>query len=125
MTTTEIAERLKGQKGTKVQIKVQREGGDLPITFNITRAEIERSTVPDCFFIKPGVAYMDITQFGENTAKEMEEKLAKLPEKDVKGLVLDLRQNPGGLLPEAVDVAGHFLNRGRGCGEPSWPHDAE
>jgi carboxyl-terminal processing protease len=55
---------------------------------------------------------MDITQFGENTAKEMEEKLAKLPEGSVKGLILDLRTNPGGLLTEGIDVAGHFLNRG-------------
>lgn len=110
LNTTEIAERLKGMKGTKVQIKVLREGSDLPITFNITRAEIDRSSVPDCFFIKPGIAYMDITQFQENTAKDMEEKLAKLPEGQVKGLILDLRANPGGLLPEAVDVAGHFLN---------------
>jgi carboxyl-terminal processing protease len=112
LNTTEIADRLKGTKGTHVQIKVQREGSELPITFNITRAEIERSTVPDCFFIKPGIAYLDITQFGENTSKEMEEKLSKLPEKDVKGLVLDLRQNPGGLLTEGIDVAGHFLKRG-------------
>ncbi len=112
LTTTEIADRLKGMKGTKVQIKVQREGSDQPITFNITRAEIERSTVPDCFFIKPGIAYLDITQFGENTSKEMEDKLAKLPEREIKGLVLDLRQNPGGLLTEGIDVAGHFLKRG-------------
>jgi len=112
LTTTEIAERLKGQKGTRVQIKVQREGSSDPITFNIVRAEIERSTVPDCFFIRPGIAYLDITQFGENTSKEMEEKLAKLPEGQVKGLILDLRQNPGGLLTEGIDVAGHFLKRG-------------
>jgi carboxyl-terminal processing protease len=111
LTVTQIAERLKGTKGTKVQIKVERDGSE-PITFNIVRAEIERSTVPDCFFIRPGIAYMDITQFGENTAKEMEEKLAKLPEGSVKGLILDLRTNPGGLLTEGIDVAGHFLNRG-------------
>jgi carboxyl-terminal processing protease len=112
LTTTEIAERLKGTKGTKVQIKVQRDGSDQPIVFNIVRAEIERSTVPDCFFIRPGIAYIDITQFGENTSKEMEEKLAKLPEGQVKGMILDLRQNPGGLLNEGIDVAGHFLKRG-------------
>jgi carboxyl-terminal processing protease len=112
LTTTEIADRLKGMKGTPVQIKVQREGSNEPIVFNIIRAEIERSTVPDCFFIRPGIAYLDITQFGENTSKEMEDKLAKLPEKDIKGLVLDLRQNPGGLLTEGIDVAGHFLKRG-------------
>jgi len=112
LTTTEIADRLKGMKGTPVQIKVQREGSSEPIVFNIIRAEIERSTVPDCFFIRPGIAYLDITQFGENTSKEMEDKLAKLPEKEIKGLVLDLRQNPGGLLTEGIDVAGHFLKRG-------------
>ena len=111
LTTTEIAEKLKGTKGTMVQIKVQRDGSDQPIVFNIKRAEIERSTVPDCFFIKPGIAYLDITQFGENTSKEMEDKLAKLPESQIKGLVLDLRQNPGGLLTEGIDVAGHFLKR--------------
>ncbi len=112
LTTVEIADRLKGMKGTKVQIKVQREGSGEPITFNIVRAEIERSTVPDCFFIRPGIAYLDITQFGENTSKDMEDKLAKLPEGQVKGLILDLRQNPGGLLTEGIDVAGHFLKRG-------------
>lgn len=112
LNTVEIADRLKGMKGTKVQIKVQREGSSEPITFNIVRAEIERSTVPDCFFIRPGIAYLDITQFGENTSKEMEDKLAKLPESQVKGLILDLRQNPGGLLTEGIDVAGHFLKRG-------------
>jgi carboxyl-terminal processing protease len=111
LTVAQIADRLKGPKGTKVQIKVERDGSE-PITFNITRAEIERSTVPDCFFIRPGIAYLDITQFGENTAREMEEKLAKLPESSIKGLVLDLRANPGGLLNEGIDVAGHFLNRG-------------
>ena len=111
LTVSQIAERLKGVKGTKVQIKVDRDGSE-PITFNIVRAEIERSTVPDCFFIKPGIAYLDITQFGENTSKEMEEKLAKLPESSVKGLILDLRANPGGLLTEGIDVAGHFLKRG-------------
>jgi carboxyl-terminal processing protease len=111
LTVAQIADRLKGTKGTPVQIKVERDGSE-PITFNIIRAEIERSTVPDCFFIRPGIAYLDITQFGENTAREMEEKLAKLPENSVKGLVLDLRANPGGLLNEGIDVAGHFLNRG-------------
>ncbi len=111
LTVTQIADRLKGTKGTKVQIKVERDGSE-PITFNIVRAEIERSTVPDCFFIRPGIAYLDITQFGENTSKEMEEKLAKLPESSVKGLILDLRANPGGLLTEGIDVAGHFLKRG-------------
>ncbi len=68
--------------------------------------------MPDAFWLKPGIAYIDVTQFGENTSKEMEEKLKKLGENDIKGLVLDLRGNPGGLLNEGVDVAGHFLKKG-------------
>jgi carboxyl-terminal processing protease len=111
LTTTEIADLLKGPKGTKVQVVVNREGSDAPIRFNIVRDEIPRFSVPDSFFLKNGIAYLKIEQFNENTAKEMQDKLKKLGEKDIKGLVLDLRDNPGGLLNEGVDVAGHFLKR--------------
>jgi carboxyl-terminal processing protease len=112
LTTTDIADLLKGDRGTKVQVKVAREGVQDPITFNIIRDEIPRFSVPDAFFVRPGIAYVDITQFNENTSKELEDKLKKLGEKDVKGLVLDLRANPGGLLNEGVDVASHFLRKG-------------
>src|SRR6266404_4820847 len=111
MTTTEVADLLKGPKGTKVQVVVSREGSDKPVVFNIVRDEIPRFSVPDAFWVRPGIAYIDVTQFNENTSKEMEDKLKKLGEKDIKGLVLDLRQNPGGLLNEGVEVAGHFLKR--------------
>ena len=60
---------------------------------------------------KPLIAYMDVTQFGENTSKEFEEQFRKLGENNIKGLVLDLRGNPGGLLNEGVEVAGHFLKK--------------
>ena len=69
-----------------------REGPRSPITFNIVRDEIPRSSVPDAFWLKPGIAYVDIEQFNENTSKEMEDKLKKLGEKNIKGLVLDLRE---------------------------------
>ncbi len=111
MTTVEIADLLKGPKGTPVQVVVMREGSDTPITFNIIRDEIPRYSVPDSFWLKNGIAYLKIEQFNENTSKEMNEKLAKLGEKEVRGLVLDLRDNPGGLLNEGVDVASHFLKR--------------
>ncbi len=111
LTTTEIADLLKGPKGTKVQVLVGREGMDQPITFNIVRDEIPRFSVTDPFFLRPGIAYIKIAQFNENTGKELEEKMKKLGEKDIKGLVLDLRDNPGGLLNEGVDVASHFLKK--------------
>ena len=106
-----VADLLKGPKGTQVQVVVQREGVENPITFNITRDEISRASVPDAFFLKPGIAYLKIDQFNENTSKEMTDKLAQLGEKDIKGLVLDLRENPGGLLNEGIEVAGHYLKK--------------
>ena len=63
------------------------------------------------FWLKPGIAYITITQFSETTSKELEEKMKMLGEGNIKGLVLDLRGNPGGLLNEGVEVAGHFLKR--------------
>ena len=112
LSMSEVAERLKGPRGTHVQVKVARDGQDKPLTFNIVRDEIPRSSVPFAFYIRPGIAYATITAFNENTAKELDEKLKKLGEKEIKGLVLDLRANPGGLLNEGVDVASHFLKKG-------------
>jgi carboxyl-terminal processing protease len=111
LSTTEIADLLKGPRGTRVTVVVTREGSEKPIPFSIVRDEIPRFSVPDAFWLKPGIAYIDITQFNENTSKELEDKLKGLGEKDVKGLVLDLRGNPGGLLNEGVEVAGHFLKK--------------
>lgn len=112
LTTSEIAELLKGPKGTKVQILVSREGVDKPITFNIVRDEIPRNSVDQAFWIKPGIGYMAITSFNETTSKEMEAQLQKLGEENIRGLVIDLRGNPGGLLNEGVAVAGHYLRKG-------------
>jgi carboxyl-terminal processing protease len=111
LSSAEVADLLKGPRGTKVQIVVARDGADKPITFDITRDEIPRYSVPYAFWLKPGIAYLKIDQFNENTNKEMEQHLNRLGEKNIKGLVLDLRENPGGLLNEGVDVAGHFLKR--------------
>ena len=111
LTMSEVAEALKGPRGTKVQVKVKREGVTDPVTFNIVRDQIPRSSVPYALYLKNGIAYITITAFNEDTGKEFDDKLKKLGEKDIKGLVLDLRENPGGLLNEGVDVAGHFLKK--------------
>jgi carboxyl-terminal processing protease len=113
LSTSEIAEMLKGPKGTKVQVKVSREGSSQPLTFNLVRDEIPRNSVWKAFWVKPGVAYMRVEQFTETTSKEVEDNLKALGEQNIKGLVLDLRENPGGLLQEGVAVAGHWLDRGQ------------
>src|SRR5450631_200628 len=111
LNTSEIAELLKGPRGTKVQVTVNREGNAKPVSFDIIRDAIARPSVPEAIWLKPGIAYIDVTQFGENTSKEFEEQFRKLGENNIKGLVLDLRGNPGGLLNEGVEVAGHFLKK--------------
>ncbi|MEQ1885331.1 MAG: S41 family peptidase [Bryobacteraceae bacterium] len=111
LTTTEIADLLKGPRGTKVQVTAVREGREKPIVFEITRDAIARFSVPEAFWLKPGIAYIKVEQFGETTSKEFEDKFKLLGENNIKGLVLDLRGNPGGLLNEGVEVAGHFLKK--------------
>ena len=113
MSTQQVAERLKGPKGTRVHITVTREGYDQPLEFDITRDEISQRSVDDVFMLKPGVAYIHINKFNETTNDELTQALKDVDEKELQGLVLDLRGNPGGLLQEAVDVSDHFLEKGQ------------
>lgn len=113
LSTSQVAEMLKGPKGTKVQVVVNREGAAKPITFNLVRDEIPRNSVWKAFWVKPGIAYIRIESFTETTSKELEDNLKDLGEQNIHGLILDLRQNPGGLLQEGVAVAGHWLDRGQ------------
>jgi carboxyl-terminal processing protease len=113
MNSTEIADQLKGPRGTPVKIGVVREGAAQPLSFTVVRDEVKRPSVQDAFWVKPGIAYMKINSFGETTSREMEENFKRLGENNIKGLVLDLRENPGGLLNEGVAVADHFLQKGQ------------
>jgi carboxyl-terminal processing protease len=108
---TQVAEMLKGPKGTVVHVTVSREGSDEPLEFTITRDEISQASVDDAFLIRSGTAYIHIRSFNETTNDELTEALKKLDEKNLQGLVLDLRGNPGGLLQEAVQVSDHFLEK--------------
>jgi carboxyl-terminal processing protease len=128
LNTTEIADLLKGPRGTTVKIVVSREGAPDYMTFTVIRDEISRKSVQDAFWIKPGYAYLKIISFGEATAREMDENLRRLGENNIEGLVLDLRENPGGLLNQGVAVADHFLaknalivsHRGRSAPEKAY-----
>jgi len=110
LNTTEVAELLKGPKGTTVRITILREGSEKPLDFNVVRDEIPRSSVDVHFMIRPGIGYLHISQFNETTETEVAQALEEFG--DLKGLVLDLRQNPGGLLSEGVGVADKFLHKG-------------
>jgi carboxyl-terminal processing protease len=112
LDSTKVADLLKGPKGTPVKITVSREGVDTPVVFNIIRDEISRKSVPDAFLLKPGIGFIKLEQFNETTSHEMEEDLKAMDEDSLKGLVIDLRDNPGGLLNEAVAVCDHLLPKG-------------
>ncbi|HKW66415.1 MAG TPA: S41 family peptidase [Terriglobales bacterium] len=111
MSTAEVADMLKGPKGTTVRITVLREGSDKPLEFSIVRDEIPRYSVDLHFLIRPGIGYMHVSGFQETTDHEVREALDEMG--DLKGLILDLRQNPGGLLSEGVGVADQFLQKGQ------------
>jgi carboxyl-terminal processing protease len=111
MSTSEVADLLKGPKGTTVHITVLREGADKPLEFTVVRDEIPRYSVDLHFLIRPGIGYMHISGFNETTDTEVQNALDEMG--DLKGLILDLRQNPGGLLSEGVGVADKFLRKGQ------------
>src|SRR5215467_808406 len=110
MSTSDVADLLKGPKGTTVHITVLREGSEKPLDFNVVRDEIPRYSVDLHFMIRPGIGYMHVSGFNETTEHEVAQALDEMG--DLKGLVLDLRQNPGGLLSEGVGVADKFLHKG-------------
>src|SRR6476660_6769350 len=111
LTTSDVADMLKGAKGTIVKIVISREGYADPLTFTVTRDEIPRHSVDIAFMMKPGVGYIRLSGFNETTDREIAEALKKLNAPSLDGLILDMRGNPGGLLNEAVAVGDMFLDK--------------
>ena len=105
---------LKGQAGTTVQLKLRRDGESSPVEKTITREIIKIDNIPYSGMVDPHTGYIKLTGFTQNAAKEMRQAFVKLKEEnDLKGIVLDLRGNGGGLLNEAVDIANLFVERGQ------------
>jgi len=111
LSTAEVADLLKGPKGTVVRIGIGREGYEEPLEFTVTRDEIPRHGVDNAFLARPGIGYVRISAFNETTDRELADALKQLDVSTLKGLVLDLRGNPGGLLNEGVSVADMFLEK--------------
>jgi len=106
-----VAKALKGPRGTHVQASVLREGQPKPLVFDLIRDEIPHPSVDLAYEIRPGVAYIHLTQFQETTAQEVITALNGFS--NLKGLIFDLRGNPGGLLSQAVEVCDHLLAKGQ------------
>jgi len=111
LSSGEIADLLKGPKGTIVKITMTREGYPEPLLFTVTRDEIPRHSVDLSFMLKPGIGYIRLSGFNETTDREIADALKQLGATSLDGLILDMRNNPGGLLNEAVAVADMFLDK--------------
>src|SRR5580765_2890217 len=111
LSTSEVADMLKGPKGTVVKIVVSREGYPEQLTFTVTRDEIPRHSVDIAFLLKPGIGYVRLSGFNETTDREIADALKQLNAPSLDGLILDMRGNPGGLLNEAVAVGDMFLDK--------------
>ena len=111
MTSDLVAKALKGPKGTHVQVTMLREGQAKPLDFDLIRDEIPHPSVDLKYEIRPGVGYVHLVQFQETTAQEVIDAVNSFG--NIKGLVLDLRGNPGGLLSQAVEVCDHLLGKGQ------------
>jgi carboxyl-terminal processing protease len=111
LTTSDVADMLKGAKGTVVKITISREGYNELLVFTVTRDEIPRHSVDIAFLLKPGIGYVRLSGFNETTATEIADALKQVNAASLDGLILDMRGNPGGLLNEAVAVSDMFLDK--------------
>jgi carboxyl-terminal processing protease len=114
LTTDQVANLLKGPRGTVVHVTVGREGWKEPLSFTITRGEIPHNAVDYSTMLGAGIGYVHVNTFeSEETADELADAMQKLGAPRLKGLILDLRGNPGGLLNQAVQVGDMLLDKGQ------------
>src|SRR3989449_6719260 len=113
MDLNDVVSRLKGPRGTSVKIQIVRPGADEPIDLSVIRDEIAKYTISNAFLIRPRIGYIKLDSFAETTGAELRDSLKKLDYKNLDGLVFDLRNNPAGLLQEAIEVCETFLEKGQ------------
>jgi carboxyl-terminal processing protease len=113
LTVQEAVRKLKGEKGTKVTITIQRAGENASFDVTLLRDEIPTHSVAHAFIVQPGVGLIRISSFTSTTTSEVDEALQKLKSQGMERLILDLRSNPGGLLDQAVGVASRFIPEGK------------
>ncbi len=113
LSTDEAIKKMRGDVGSKVVITISRPGVSKPLDFEIIRETIKIKSVPHSFVMNNGAGYIRISQFNENTTRELREALVTLESQNIKGLIIDLRWNPGGLLDQAIDTVNEFIGSGK------------
>ncbi len=109
MTLDDAVGKLKGPKGTQVKITIVRRGLEQPLAMSVTRAEIPQTPVRQTYMLNPTTGYIQLTEFARGSGHEMVDALDKLRKSGMKQLVVDLRNNGGGLLDQAIEIADQFL----------------
>jgi carboxyl-terminal processing protease len=113
-TSSEVSKNVRGERGTPVKIKIERAGQEKPVEFEITRDGVPYPSIRNYFLVRDDIGYIGLTGgFQETTAAELDQAISDLKKQGMKQLVLDLRGNPGGLLPQAVEVVSRFVERGQ------------
>ena len=109
----EVSEMLRGQVGTSFKLKVQRPGTEKPLEFDIVRRSIQLPLIPYYTMLDNNIGYINLSTFSGNPSKEFKQAFLDLKKQGITSLVIDLRNNPGGLLDEAIEIANFFLPRGK------------
>jgi len=113
LSLDDAMKRMRGEKGTKVLLTIFREGREKPLDFPIIRDIIQIKSVPFAGVLSNGVGYIRLSSFSERSREEMDAAFAKIDKQHPRGVILDLRYNPGGLLSQAVEIAEEFTPRGK------------
>lgn len=113
LTREESSQLMKGQVGTPVTLTVKRYGSDRPIDLQFRREKVKVNNVPFFGMVENDIAYIHLSDFTPDAGKEVKNALADLKQKGAKGVILDLRGNPGGLLIEAVNITNLFIPKGK------------
>ncbi|MFQ5651114.1 MAG: S41 family peptidase [bacterium] len=113
LTITAVAALLRGEIGSEVFLKIEREGEDGLIEFRLIRAEIVVTDVLYSGMLQDGIGLIRLSHFSRNAGKDVEKSIRQLKKEGVKALILDLRSNPGGLLDAAVSVSENFIDKGK------------
>ena len=112
-STEEVSKVLKGQPNTAVTVLIERKNKIKPFEVSFDREQVSVASVPYSAFIEDGIAYIRLRSFTRNCANDLKNAIKELKkEQELKGLILDLRSNPGGLLNESVDIVNLFVDKG-------------
>ncbi len=114
LSTDEVRTRLRGERGTQVEVVVDRAGESGPVLFRIERGAVDLPSISSSYMLQPGIGYIALSRgFHSTTSDELNRSMLVLKSAGMSSMILDLRGNPGGFLDQAISVADKFLQRGQ------------